>query len=420
MAVPTYEVNAVTCKACSHTELADKAPEEQIYIDYKYYSSNSPDLNEHFTEYAEWLRSRLDLKAGAVHMDVGCNDGLLLEKTRYGGFGTVGIDPSPAATHAAEKGFKVYKDFLTEHLIRRNMLEESADVITCNNMMANVRDLNGFGRCLNRMLKKNGCVVVETLHFPTLVRNAVFEMINHEHYHYFSARSICQYFESIGLKPVSCDRTATKGGNMRCVARKISSSSGAAAIDPKLGEAEANIDMKRFLSILETARDTLSHKIEEARDRGPIAGFGAVGGSTILMYLLKLQDNVEFFVDDHPSRHGCFVPGSGIPVISPEEYHKRKPGLTILFAWRFGRQIAAKHQSSMPAGHEFLLANTGEALSTSGSRAILILHLGYHSTKVQRRVWGANSNRTETACMNPPEESRCKKKSQLNHQLNTF
>ena len=57
----------------------------------EYFSSNSPDLNAHFTEYADWIKTRLKLPAGSVHMDVGCNDGLLLQKTQSVGYSPLGI-----------------------------------------------------------------------------------------------------------------------------------------------------------------------------------------------------------------------------------------------------------------------------------------------------------------------------------------
>lgn len=363
LSTPSFEIKVLNCSNCSHTEIAEKAPERLIYTNYKYYSSNSPDLDAHFTEYADWLRSRLSLKAGAVHIDVGCNDGLLLEKTQKVGFKTKGIDPSPAAGKAAEKGFEVYRDFLSEDLVGKNNLAGTADVITSNNTVANVRDLLGFGRAFSKMLRPGGYLVIETLHFPTLVQSLVFEMINHEHFHYFSVRSIETFFKRIGLELVSCERVATKGANMRCVARKPDPSTplrqDAPKIDPRLAEPEASVDLKSFASVLEKTRALISSKIEEVGSKGPIVGFGAVCGTTILMYLLKLQNKVSFIVDDNPSRHGYYSPGSGLPVIGPDEYHKLKPSITILFAWRFAAPITQKHRAHLPPEHQFLLANTG-------------------------------------------------------------
>ncbi len=362
LAVPSFEIVVVSCTACRHMELKEKPPEELIYLDYNYFSSNSPDLDAHFAEYARWMKATLGLPADALHIDVGCNDGLLLEKSRGEGFRGEGVDPSPAADRAAAKGFEIHKCFLSADIVAAKRLAAKADVITCNNMMANIRELLAFGRTIFDMLKPGGYLIVETLHFPMLVRNLVFEMINHEHYHYFSVSSIGRFFERLGLQLVSCERTATKGANMRCLARKPLPGALAASppkIDAALAEAESKLDMAGFIGTLGTARASLASRIASSRQRGPIAGFGAAAPSTIILYLMGLQDQVDFFVDDNPVRHGMFAPGSGIPVISPGEYYARKPALTVLLAWRFGPQIASKHRRNLPADHKFLMANTG-------------------------------------------------------------
>ena len=361
-AVNKFDVNTVTCAACKHAELSVKPPEEQIYANYKYFTSNSPDLDAHFIDYAAWIATRLQLSQGAVHMDVGCNDGLLLDKTKERGFVPMGIDPSPAALNAQKKGHQVYQAYMNDALIDQQNLAGVADVITCNNMIANVRDLTGFGKCLFRMLKPGGAVIVETLHYPLVLRNSVYEMINHEHYHYFSISSIKRFFETLGLELISVDHVATKGGNMRCVARKPTVAAVELKVDATLADAEANIDMKSFLDTIEKTRASLAATVAEARKHGPVAGFGSFAGSTILAYLMGLYGKIDFLVDDNPARHGMRAPGTGIPVISPADYYQRKPALTVIFAWRFGPQIADKHRAQLQAGHKFILANAGKAI----------------------------------------------------------
>jgi SAM-dependent methyltransferase len=359
-ATRAYPVHALTCSACRHSELGLKPPEDEIYANYKYFSSNSPDLDAHFTDYAGAIVRTLGIARGAVHVDVGCNDGLLLEKTRALGLRPIGIDPSPAAHRAAAKGLEIHHGYLGADMVCDRNLTGIADVITCNNVMANVRDLLGFGRSIAAMLKDNGAFVVETLHYPTLLRNVVIEMINHEHYHYFSAASIGRFFERIGLVLEWCSHVPTKGANMRCIARKRVPGR-PATVDPVLASSEAAWDARAFEAVVARARTALTSAVDAARTAGPVAGFGSSAGTTILMHLFGLQDRIDFLVDDNPSRHGFFAPGSAIPVISPLEYHARKPALTVVFAWRFAEAIIAKHRPNLPPRHQFVLGNSGHA-----------------------------------------------------------
>lgn len=358
---PAFDISVVTCPNCKHSELTEKPPEDIIYANYKYFSSNSPDLDAHFTDYAKWIVDKLEIPEGSMHIDVGCNDGLLLSKSRNLGLDTAGIDPSPAALDAMKKGLNVVQGYLSDELVSKNSFTNSADVITCNNVIANIRDLLGFGHCISSMLKDGGYFVIETLHYPTLLQKSVYEMVNHEHYHYFSVESVITFLKRIGLELIFCDHVPTKGANARWVARKIPSGGAPETIvDPILAAAEADASSEAFMNDLDQARERIHALISEKHDDSPVAGFGSSAGTTILKYILGLQDKIDFLVDDNPSRHGLHAPGSGIPVISPAEYHAREMALTVIFAWRFGEIIAKKHASNLNSEHCFVQANTGQ------------------------------------------------------------
>jgi SAM-dependent methyltransferase len=361
-----FAISVVTCPNCNHSELLEKPPEDIIYANYKYFSSNSPDLDSHFTNYASWIVNTLGVPPGSMHIDVGCNDGLLLSKSRDLGLNTAGIDPSPAALDAAKKGLDIVQGYLSKDIVDQNGLANRADVITCNNVIANIRDLLDFGHCISSMLKEGGYFVIETLHYPTLLQKNVYEMVNHEHYHYFSVDSVVVFLKSIGLRLISCDHVPTKGANARWVAQKLSGGDAPKPIiDPILADAEAGASPESFMNDLESARKSIKSLINEVNGKGPVAGFGSSAGTTILKYILGLQDKTEFLVDDNPSRHGLYAPGSGIPIISPAEYYSREPALTVIFAWRFGQIIATKHTSKVGAEHKFVQANTGQLVSSS-------------------------------------------------------
>ncbi|MFT6069486.1 MAG: 2-polyprenyl-3-methyl-5-hydroxy-6-metoxy-1,4-benzoquinol methylase [Bacteriovoracaceae bacterium] len=363
---PKFNITVVHCSKCNHAELDLKPPESMIYSNYNYFSSNSPDLDEHFISYANWINAKLGT-ANAVHLDVGCNDGLLLDKSAKLGFSTVGIDPAPAGSIAKEKGHDFYSGYFNTDIVTENKLEASADILTCNNILANVRDLTGYAKAANLILKNDGFFVAETLHFPTLMKNLVFEMVNHEHYHYFSTRSMMKLYNSAGFELISCELVPTKGGNMRCMGRKrnldgspFTQSYDSVQVDPKLAETESNEKAPAFNSAFENAREKLLTIVKDGDKKVEVAGFGAVAGSIILSYLMGIEDNVDYFVDDNTSRHGFYSPGIGSQVISPADYYERKPDVTILLAWRFAKQITDKHRKNMPAHHKFIMANTGE------------------------------------------------------------
>ncbi len=362
---PKFDISVVRCTKCNHSELLEKPPEEIIYSDYTYFSRMSPDLDQHFTSYAKWMADTLDLPENPRHIDVGCNDGLLLCKSRDLGMEPFGIDPSPAVHEAAKLGLNVVEGYLNPSLVRQHNLTESADVITCNNMMANVRNLTEFGECLDAMLKPGGYLVVQTLHYGMLLQNRVYEMINHEHYHYFSVSSLNEFARRLGLDFVSVLHVPTKGASMRWVARKPvdgEHTTTQTSIDPLLQKPENKDVSGEFMGDLEAAKSRIKDLISSLDENTSVAGFGSSAGTTILTKLLDLEGKIDFLVDDNDSRHGFYSPGTAVEVVSPETYYEKAPALTINFAWRFAEMIAEKHGGKLPANHRFVMANSGEVL----------------------------------------------------------
>ena len=68
------------------------------------------------------------------------------------------------------------------------MAEEGfqADLVTANNVLAHVPELNDFVAGLRVLLKEQGVLTVEFPHLLNLIEEVQFDTIYHEHFCYFS------------------------------------------------------------------------------------------------------------------------------------------------------------------------------------------------------------------------------------------
>ena len=106
--------------------------------------------------------------------------------------------PSPTAL-LADKKIEVINTYFEEK--QAEMLIKNVgqfDLITCNNCIANIRDLKGFAKNASSLLRTNGIICIETGYINTQILSRTIEMINHEHYHYFSINSIKELFKPHG------------------------------------------------------------------------------------------------------------------------------------------------------------------------------------------------------------------------------
>jgi hypothetical protein len=91
----------------------------------------------------------------------------------------------------------------------------------------------------------------------------------------------------------------------------------------------------------ESKRQLLEVLIGLRRDGKRIAGYGAPGkGNTLLNYCGIRTDFIEYTVDRNPYKHGMFLPGTRIPIHSPERIAATKPDVVVVLPWNLIDEIS--------------------------------------------------------------------------------
>ena len=93
-AEPKYPLRVGFCHECAHVQLLDRVPPRAMFENYLYISSASDTLKYHLWELAAELARRYSLGPGDLVIDIGCNDGTLLEGFKRQGVRTLGVDPA--------------------------------------------------------------------------------------------------------------------------------------------------------------------------------------------------------------------------------------------------------------------------------------------------------------------------------------
>jgi len=350
--VTSYAVEVVKCPECGHSELVVKPPEEEIYSHYTYRTSLSPTLEEHFAKYSASLLETFEQINGKQDdirfLDIGGNDGVLAKKISDKNIKAYIVDPSPTAL-LADNRIEVINTYFEEK--QAEMLIKNVgqfDLVTCNNCIANIRDLKGFAKNASSLLRTNGIICIETGYINNQILSRTIEMINHEHYHYFSINSIKELFQPHGVKILKWEFIETKGGSIRIYGIKQ---------DAETEESEFNIDIpnedlksKELSDYIELRRRQIAKIVDEKK----VTYFGSSAGSTILTYVFGLEGNVRQVVDDNDSRHGQHMPGTGAQVISPATWYKDDDEICINFAWRFGDMIRSRHSNNKCTNHKIV------------------------------------------------------------------
>jgi SAM-dependent methyltransferase len=357
----------ILCGRCGHLQLKEIVDPERLFRHYVYVSGTSPVFVGHFREYATRMVSRFALGSRSFVLDIGSNDGTLLDQFRAAGVGKIlGVDPASEIARDAERaGISTVEAFFTANLGEQlKAARGPADLICANNVFAHTENLVDFGRGIKALLADEGVFVFEVSYLVDVIEKLLFDTIYHEHTSYHAVSPLIGFFQSLGLRLFDAERMETHGGSLRCYVAHEGASypdserlRGLRTREEQMGLLSLG-PYAAFKARISERGAELRRRIRAIRDSGQrIAGFGAPAKLTTLMHELGLRgEDIEFIVDDSPWKQGKFTPGMHIPVVPPSQLYQRGPAWCLVFAWNFAESIVAKHRAFIKdAGGRFLI-----------------------------------------------------------------
>ena len=335
---PLHPIDLYQCQDCGLAQLLYEIPPEEIYRDYLYLTGSSVGLQDHFEQYARRVATVCNLMEDDLVVDIGSNDGTLLKYFKLLGAQVCGIEPCEAIANEARRTAIP----TLQRYFGKDLGIGKAKLITANNVVANVNDLDAFMEGVCDLLADDGTFVFESFYLGDVVRNMVFDFIYHEHLSAFSIRPVKRLMERYGLRLYRVEHLKTKGGSIRYYCNRYYAGRSQPEIeddDERLYEAQTYVE---FAKRIETQRDKTLAFLGEARRRGAkIAGFGASISATTLIYHFGLDEYLDFLLDDNPAKIGRLSPGHHLKVYRPEEAPPFD--CVIALAWRFADDFRARY-----------------------------------------------------------------------------
>ncbi len=347
---PRYPLHARVCDRCLLVQVDQVVPAEVLFSDYAYFSSYSDSWVAHARRFAEAVRPRFGIDGDSQVVAVASNDGYLLRHFAEMGVPVLGVEPAEnVAAVARAAGVPTEARFFgaafADELRGRGV---RADLLVANNVVAHVPDLNDFVAGLRLALAPEGVLSVEFPHLLNLIEKAQFDTIYHEHFCYFSLRSLEEVFARHGLRVFDVEELPTHGGSLRVLAclggASHAETAGVAALRRK--EAAAGLlDLATYAGFgdkVDAARRSLRAFLDECRTaRRTVVAYGATAkGNTLLNSTGVGVDDIAYVVDRNPHKQGRYLPGSRLPIRAPEEIKHTRPEVILLLAWNLVEEVA--------------------------------------------------------------------------------
>ncbi len=346
---PFYPLRALVCGECFLVQLEQFESPQHIFSDYAYFSSYSSSWLEHSRRYAELMIERFGLDGSSHVVELASNDGYLLQYFHERHISVLGIEPAAnVAKVALQKGIPTLVEFFGRETATSLAGDSAADLLLGNNVLAHVPDLNDFVAGMKVLLKLGGVITMEFPHLMSLMQDNQWDTIYHEHFSYFSFLTVSRVFEAHGLRLFDVDELPTHGGSLRiygCHAEDAEKPQTAAAAE--LCERERGAGYEQIDTYLEynqrveqDKRQIMSFLIDLKQQGLRIAGYGAPAkGNTLLNYCGVKRDFVDYTCDLNPHKQGHFLPGSHIPICSPDVLREDKPDIVLILPWNLKDEI---------------------------------------------------------------------------------
>jgi SAM-dependent methyltransferase len=364
---PRYPLHARVCESCFLVQVEDVVPAEEIFSDYAYFSSFSTSWVAHAEAYTKMATKRFGLDTSSSVIEVASNDGYLLQHFVAAGIPALGIEPAVNVAKTAEaNGVPTMAAFFGLELAKSLRAEETqADLLLGNNVLAHVPDPNDFVAGLAHLLSEHGVLTMEFPHLARLIGDAQFDTIYHEHFSYFSLLVVEKVFARHGLRLFDVEELPTHGGSLRIFASR---SDGDVRPEEdgltKVRRDETAMALDKienytgFQIRVEAIRDGLLAFLATARADGKtVAAYGAAAkGNTLLNYCGVDATQIDFVADVSDQKQGKFLPGSRIPIVSPERLRDTKPDFVLILPWNLKREITTTHDYIADWGGQFVVA----------------------------------------------------------------
>ncbi len=348
--------------ACGLLQMEHSVPPEILYAAYWYRSGTNSTMRNHLKEIVDSVLSLIKKPKSNV-LDIGCNDGTLLDYYPTD-FNRFGCDPSDVAQEV--KNATVVQDIFPSAELFKAIGDKKMDIITSIAMFYDLESPVDFVKSIKKLLSPEGIWIFEMSYMPQMLAMDSYDTICHEHLEFYSLAVLEKIAAMADMKIFKISFNDINGGSIRCYATHKESSLYFNTENYKLlndirqKEFDLELDTDKpyvaFQYRIEKVKNDLHDLLVQLKNEGKrVHIYGAsTKGNTILQWCDINNMLVEYAAERNPDKYGARTLGTNIPIISEAESRAMNPDYYLVLPWHFKKEFLEREKDALDKGTGFI------------------------------------------------------------------
>jgi 2-polyprenyl-3-methyl-5-hydroxy-6-metoxy-1,4-benzoquinol methylase len=345
--------------ACGLLQMAHSVPPSILYSAYWYRSGTNQTMRDHLKGIAEEAADIVD-KKNALVLDIGCNDGTLLNYFP-GKFIKFGVDPSDVAQHVTGD-MKIIQDIFPSEELKKETKGETFDIMTSIAMFYDIENPVAFVKNIKNSLSEEGLWIFEMSYMPSMLKMNSYDTICHEHLEYYSLAVLENILKRADMKMIKVVLSDINGGSIRCYATHTSNfkfkkhefTQSLEILRQQEFDMELDTDKpyRNFQERINVHKEELTSLLRKLKKEGnKIHIYGAsTKGNTIMQWCGIDKFIIDYAAERNPEKYGARTLGTDIPIISEAESRAMKPDYYLVLPWHFKKEFLERERAILESG----------------------------------------------------------------------
>ncbi len=346
----SYPLKLLKCKKCHLLQINYVVNNEEVFhLNYPYKSGITKTLKDLLHSTSQYSVDNFKFSKKPLAIDIGSNDGTLLEGFKQHGFKVLGVEPTNIAKLANKKGITTIQKFFDHKTAQFiNKRYQKAEVVTGTNIFAHINKLDSLMKGVKVLLNpEKGIFVTESHYAVNILDEMQFDSIYHEHLRFYLLKPLIFLLNKYGFNVVDAVRIPNYAGSIRVTAtlnKKIKPKKSINQIiqqEKKRGFYSEKKYKQYAKKVIKVKKDLSELLWKLKLNKKRIVGVGCPGRSVTLLAYCNITDQLIDYIAEQSSslKLNMFTPSTHIKIIDEKYMIQNQPDYALVLSWHYGKNV---------------------------------------------------------------------------------